>query len=348
MGDFAAHADDLLRDMLAPFRFPRHPFLFARFGLRALRAATSVARSYFKTEHTRAFFAGMAAHSMLPLEYTATSAVTLGLAVAAHAGGWPFARGGAQQLTVALIGYFESLGGKVITGCRVESLDQLPPGRTVLFDVTPKQLLKITGDRLPQGYRRKLERYRYGPGAYKIDWALHRPIPWRAAACAEAGTVHLGETLAEISESEAAPWHGEVSSRPYVLLTQPSLFDPSRAPAGKHTAWGYCHVPNGFQGDVTDAIERQVERFAPGFLNCIAARRVTKPLEFEQQNQNLVGGDIGGGAGLLSQLLLRPTASMYRTPLQGIYLCSASTPPGPGVHGMCGYFAAEAALKNSS
>jgi phytoene dehydrogenase-like protein len=346
MGDFAAHANDLLRDMLAPFHFPRHPFLFARFGLRALRAATSLARAYFNTEHARAFFAGMAAHSMLPLEYTATSAVTLGLAVAAHAGGWPFARGGSQQLTAALIGYLESLGGKVITGCRVESLDQLPPGRMVLFDVTPKQLLKIAGDRLPQGYRKKLEQYRYGPGAYKIDWALHQHIPWRAAACSQAGTVHLGDTLAEISESEAAPWRGEVSLRPYVLLTQPSLFDPTRAPAGKHTAWGYCHVPNGFEGDVTEIIESQVERFAPGFRDCIAARRVMKPLEFEQQNENLVGGDVGGGAGLLSQLLLRPTASMYRTPLKGIYLCSSSTPPGPGVHGMCGYYAAEAALSS--
>jgi phytoene dehydrogenase-like protein len=348
VGDFAAHAADLLRDMLAPLHFPRHPFLFARFGLRALRPATSLARAYFKTEHARAFFGGLAAHSMLPLDAAGTSAVTLGLVISAHAGGWPFARGGAQQLTSALVGYLESLGGKLMTGCRVESLDQLPAGARVLFDVTPRQLLKIAGERLPAGYRRRLERYRYGVAAYKIDWALHQPIPWRAAECAQAGTVHLGETLEEISESERAPWLGRTSARPYVLLTQPSLFDSARAPKGKHTAWGYCHVPNGFQGDITDAIEGQVERFAPGFRDCIAARSVMRPSEFEQHNQNLVGGDIGGGAASLSQLFLRPTASMYRTPLQGVYLCSASTPPGPGVHGMCGYFAAEAALKNSS
>ncbi len=348
MGDFAAQAKDLLRDMLAPLHFPRHPFLFARFGLRALRPATSVARAYFKTEHARAFFGGMAAHSMLPLEYTATSAVTLGLAVSAHAGGWPFARGGSQQLTSALVGYLESLGGRVKTECCVESLEQLPAGATILFDVSPRQLVAIAGERLPAGYRKKLERYRYGPGAYKIDWALHQPIPWRAAECAQAGTVHLGATLEEISESERAPWAGKTSARPYVLLTQPSLFDPTRAPAGKHTAWGYCHVPNGFQGDVTQAIEDQVDRYAPGFRDCIAARSIMKPMEFQQYNENLVGGDIGGGAGMIGQLLLRPTASMYRTPLKGVYLCSASTPPGPGVHGMCGYFAAEAALKSSS
>jgi phytoene dehydrogenase-like protein len=348
MDDLAAHANDLLRDILAPFHFPRHPFLFARFGLRALRPATSIARSYFRTERARAFFAGLAAHSMLPLEYAATSAVTLALALAAHAGGWPVARGGSQQLTAAMVGYLESLGGKVMTGCPVESLDQLPLGATALFDVTPKQLLKIAGGRLPAGYRKKLERYRYGPGVYKIDWGLHQPIPWRAAECAQAGTVHLGESLKEISESESAPWHGRTSAPPYVLLTQPSLFDSTRAPAGKHTAWGYCHVPNGFHGDVTEAIEKQVERYAPGFKDCIAARSIMRPMEFERYNQNLVGGDIGGGAGILSQLLLRPTASMYRTPLSGVYLCSASTPPGPGVHGMCGYFGAEAALKNSS
>ena len=348
IGDFAEHANDLLRDMLAPFHFPRHPLLFVRFGLRALRAATSLARAYFKTERARAFFGGLAAHSILPLESTATSAVTLGLLVSAHGGGWPFVRGGAQQLTSALVKYLESLGGKVMTNSRVESLEHLSSGVTVLFDVTPRQLVKIAGERLPSGYRKKLERYRYGPGAYKIDWALHQPIPWRAAECGQAGTVHLGETLEEISESERGPWRGQVSAHPYVLLTQPSLFDPTRAPAGKHTAWAYCHVPNDFQGDVTEAIEAQVERFAPGFRDCIAARHVMKPLDFEQNNQNLVGGDIGGGVADLGQLFLRPTASLYRTPLKGIYLCSASTPPGPGVHGMCGYFAAEAALRNSS
>ncbi len=348
ISDLAAYAHDLVRDALAPFHFPRHPLLFARFGLRGLRPATSQARSAFKTEHGRAFFAGLAAHSMIALEYMASSAVALVLAVAAHEGGWPFARGGSAELTAALARYLESLGGKVMTSCRVDSLDQLPPAQLILLDVTPRQFIKIAGERLPNGYRKKLERYRYGMAAYKMDWALHQPIPWRAAECAQAGTVHLGESLKEISDSERAPWHGEVSTRPFVLVTQPSLFDSSRAPAGKHTAWGYCHVPNGFQGNIAQTIEDQVERFAPGFRGCIAARSIMTPTEFEQHNANLIGGDIGGGAALLSQLFLRPTASMYRTPLRDVYLCSSSTPPGPGVHGMCGYFAAEAALKFSS
>jgi len=344
MGDLARQAQALLQDALAPFHLPRHPFLFARFGLRAVRPASSLAQTYFKTEHGRAFFAGLAAHSMLPLEFMATSAVAMILGLVAHAAGWPFARGGSQQLTAALVGHLESLGGRVITGMRVDSLEQLPPAQAVLLDVTPRQLMKIAGERLPEGYYKKLERYRYGVAAYKIDWALHEPIPWRAAECRRAGTVHLGESLEEIRESERGAWQGESSARPYVLLTQPSLFDPTRAPQGKHTAWGYCHVPNGFQGNRTEAIEQQVELFAPGFRDCIAARSILGPAEFEQHNANLVGGDIGGGAANLGQLFLRPTASLYRTPLQGVYLCSASTPPGPGVHGMCGYFAAEMAL----
>jgi phytoene dehydrogenase-like protein len=345
MSDLTAHANELLPDVFAPIHFPQHPFLFARFGLRALRPAASLARAYFKTDRGQAFFAGLAAHSMLPLENLATSAVALVLAVAAHAGGWPFARGGSQQLASALVKHLESLGGQVITGSRVDSFDQLPSARAVLFDVTPKQLIKIMADKLPGDFRGKLDRYQYGVGAYKIDWALHQPIPWRAAECTQAGTVHLGGSLKEICDSESAPWRGEVSASPYVLLTQPSLFDLTRAPAGKHTAWGYCHVPNGFSGNVTEAIEKQVERFAPGFRDCVAARCIMGPAQFEQHNANLVGGDIGGGAANLSQLFLRPTASLYRTPLDGVYLCSASTPPGPGVHGMCGYFAAEAALK---
>jgi phytoene dehydrogenase-like protein len=203
----------------------------------------------------------------------------------------------------------------------------------------------MAGAALPASYRRKLERYRYGPGVYKMDWALHQPVPWRAAECAQAGTIHLGGTLDEISDSERRCWRGEVSDRPYVLFTQPSLFDPTRAPAGKHTAWGYCHVPNGYAGNLADTIERQVERFAPGFRDCIAARSIMGPAELERHNPNLIGGDISGGAAYLSQLFLRPTASLYRTPLEGVFLCSSSTPPAPGVHGMCGYFAAEAALK---
>ncbi|HKV91008.1 MAG TPA: NAD(P)/FAD-dependent oxidoreductase [Candidatus Angelobacter sp.] len=345
MGDLVAHAQELLQEALAPWHFPRHPLLFARFGLRGLRPSTALARAYFKTDLAQAFFAGLAAHSMLPLENITTSAVALVLAISAHAAGWPFARGGSKQLAFALVKHLESLGGKVFTNHRVDLFDQLPPARAVLFDVTPRQLIKIMAEKLPPAYRRKLERYKYGVGAYKIDWALHQPIPWRAAECAQAGTVHLGGSLKEMSESESAPWRGEVSTHPYVLLTQPSLFDPTRASAGQHTAWGYCHVPNGFSGNVAEAIENQVERFAPGFRDCIAGRSIMEPAEFEQHNANLIGGDIGGGAANLGQLFLRPTASLYRVPYKGVYLCSASTPPGAGVHGMCGYFAAEAALK---
>jgi phytoene dehydrogenase-like protein len=345
VGDLVPRWRDLLEDAFAPPGIPHHPFFFAKFGLRALRPATSLARASFKTEQGRAFFAGLAAHSILPLENLTTSAIALVLAVAAHAAGWPFARGGSQQLTAALVKYLESLGGKVITGCHVESLDQLPSARAILLDVTPRQLIRMAGDKLPFSYRQKLERYRYGPGVYKMDWALHQPVPWRAPECAQAGTVHIGGTLDEISDSERRPWRGEVSDRPYVLFTQPSLFDSARAPVGKHTAWGYCHVPNGYTGSMAEIIENQVERFAPGFRDCIAARSIMGPADMERHNPNLIGGDISGGAAMLSQLFLRPTASLYRTPLAGVYLCSSSTPPAPGVHGMCGYFAAEAALK---
>jgi phytoene dehydrogenase-like protein len=345
MGDLVARWQDLLQDVFVPPGIPKHPVFFAKFGLLAIRPATSLARAYFKSERARALFAGVAAHSMLPLEKLTTSAVALVLAVAGHAAGWPFARGGSQQLTAALVRYLESLGGQVITNCYVESLEQLPPARAILLDVTPRQLIRMAGAKLPGSYRRNLERFKYGPGVYKLDWALHQPVPWRAKECAQAGTVHLGGTMDEICESERQPWRGKVSDRPYVLFTQASLFDPSRAPAGKHTAWGYCHVPNGFTGNVTQAIENQVERFAPGFKDCIAARSVMGPAEMEQHNPNLIGGDIGGGAAYLSQMFLRPTASLYRTPVDGVFLCSSSTPPAQGVHGMCGYFAAEAALK---
>jgi phytoene dehydrogenase-like protein len=281
---------------------------------------------------------------MVPLENLSSAGVALMLAVTGHAAGWPFVRGGAQQLTNALISYFESLGGQVIIGCRLDSLEQLPPTKTILFDVTPRQLLKIAAGRLPNSYRRKLERYRYGAGAFKLDWALHQPIPWRAELCRSAGTIHLGGSFEEIAESERDPWRGKAAERPFVLLAQASLFDSTRAPSGKHTAWAYCHVPNGYTGDMTSAIERQIERFAPGFRDCILARSTISPADFERRNPNLVGGDIGGGAAVLSQLFLRPTASRYKTPIKGVYLCSSSTPPGAGVHGMCGYLAAKTAL----
>jgi phytoene dehydrogenase-like protein len=346
MGELVSRWQDLMRNAFAPPGIPHNPFFFAQFGLKAVRPATSLAKAYFRTERGRALFAGLAAHSVLPLEKLTTSAVALVLTVAGHAEGWPFARGGSQQLTAALVRYLESLGGRVITNCNVESLDQLPPARAVLLDVTPRQLIRMAGAKLPGSYRRSLEHFKYGAGVYKIDWALHQPVPWRAKECAQAGTVHLGGTLEEIRESERRPWHGEAPERPYVLFTQPSLFDSTRAPVGKHTAWGYCHVPNGFTGNATEAIENQVERFAPGFRDCIAARSILGPADLERHNANLIGGDIGGGAGYLSQMFLRPTASLYKTPLEGVYLCSSSTPPAPGVHGMCGYFAAEAALKH--
>ncbi len=347
-GKLVPRWQDIIQEVFKPPGFPQHPFLFAGFGLHAMRSGASLARAYFHTEHGRAFFAGIAAHSMLPLEKLSTAAVAMVLGLGAHACGWPIVRGGAQQLTAALVSYLKSLGGQVITGCHVESLDQLPDGRIVLLDVTPRQLLKMAGSRLPGSYRRKLERYRYGVAAFKIDWALHQPVPWRTPECRMAGTVHLGGSLDEICESERRPWSGEIAERPFVLFAQPTLFDSSRAPAGKHIAWGYCHVPNSYNGDAAEVvrrIENQVERFAPGFRDCIAGRSVMGPMDLERHNPNLVGGDIAGGAPLLSQLFLRPTASLYRTPLSRIFLCSSSTPPGPGVHGMCGYFAAEAALK---
>lgn len=342
---FVARWQDLLGDILTPPRLPRHPFLFTRFGMQAIRSATGLANSRFKTDRARTFFAGLAAHSILPLENLSTAGVGLMLAILGHTVGWPFARRGAQQLTNALISVLRSLGGQIITSSPVESLEQLPPARAVLLDVTPRQLLKIAGAQLPDSYRRKMEHYRYGMGCFKLDWALHQPIPWRAQECLQAGTIHLGASLAEISESERGSWQGQPTSRPYVLLSQASLFDPTRAPAGKHTAWAYCHVPNGYTGDMTSAIEGQIERFAPGFRDCIAARSVLSPAALEKHNPNIVGGDIAGGAADLSQLFLRPTASLYKVPIQGVYLCSSSTPPGVGVHGMCGHFAAEMALR---
>lgn len=345
IGDMVPIAEALFSSVLAPLRLPKHPFLMAGFGLKAMRSARSLAHAYFRTETGRALLGGIAGHAMVPLEKAASAAPALVLALAAHAAGWPFVKGGSQNLTRGLISYLRSLGGEVITGWKVESLDELPAARAVLLDVTPRQLLKIAGERLPTKYRGKLEKYRYGMGVYKIDWALKEPIPWRAPECRLAGTVHLGGSLDEISDSERKAWRGELNDRPFVILAQQSLADPGRAPAGQHTAWGYCHVANGFFGDMVGVIERQVERYAPGFRDCVLARAVTTPLDFEQRNANLVGGDIGGGAATLKQLLLRPTASFYRIPAKGLYLCSSSTPPGAGVHGMCGYFAAMAVLR---
>jgi phytoene dehydrogenase-like protein len=343
---FAARAGDLLEALLGPAGL-RHPLLMARFGFTAIRSAASLAHGRFHDERTRALLAGTAAHSMVPLDYASTAGYALGLIVAAHAGGWPFARGGSQQVANALASYLRSLGGEIVTGTRVESLAQLPPSRVVLCDVTPRQFLRIAGDKVPAGYGRRLGRYRYGPGVFKMDWALNAPVPWRARECGRAGTIHVGGSFAEIADSERAAWEGRIHDKPYVLLVQPTVCDPSRAPAGKHTLWAYCHVPNGATTDMSGQIEAQIERFAPGFRDCIIARHAMPPAEMERRNANLVGGDIGGGACDLAQMFTRPVLSLnpYATAVDGVFLCSSSTPPGIGVHGMCGHYAARAALR---
>jgi phytoene dehydrogenase-like protein len=347
LGPLVGSAGELFESILGPPRLPRHPLALARFGPRALRSAAGLTRSRFETDHAQALLAGCAAHSMLSLRAPASAAFGLVLAVSAHAVGWPVARGGSQRLADALASHLRSLGGEIVTGRPVESLDELPGARTVLADVTPRGLLRIAGDRLPERYAKRLGGFRYGPGIFKLDWALDGPIPWRAPEVARAGTVHLGGRLGELVASEHAAVHGVHHERPFVLLVQPTPFDPSRAPAGKHTAWAYCHVPSGSTRDMTDAIEGQVERFAPGFRDLVAARSAMNSVEVERHNPNYVGGDINGGLQDLRQLFTRPVASLdpYSTPVDGLYLCSSSTPPGGGVHGMCGYFAASSALK---
>jgi phytoene dehydrogenase-like protein len=322
----------------------RHPLLMAHFGLHAAPPATWEARRTFAHPPGRALFAGLAAHSNLPLTAPASAAFGWVLGAAAHAAGWPIPRGGSQSIAAALASYFQSLGGTIVTGHRVSSLKETNEARLALFDVGPKEFLRIAGDALPTGYRSSLEKYRPAPAAFKLDWALSGPVPWTNSDCLKAATVHLGGTLEEITAAEAHPSGGTVSPRPYVLFVQPSLFDSTRAPAGSHTAWAYCHVPNGSDEDMTSRIEAQVERFAPGFCKLILARHVITPAEFEQMNPNYAGGDIVGGAQSISQLFLRPNRRLYKTPRKSVYLCSASTPPGGGVHGMCGYWAAKWAM----
>ena len=315
----------------------------ARATRAALGDARSVAESLFETERARAWFAGHCAHAMLPLERRPSAGFGLALTVMGHAVGWPIAKGGASSLADALAERVRGLGGTIVTGSRVDELPR--DGRLVLADVVPRELAHLARGRLPQRYERRLLDYRHGPGAFKVDWALDGPIPWRAEECRRAGTVHLGGTLEEISRSEWAAWSGHVVDRPFVLLAQQTLFDPTRAPEGKHVAWAYCHVPNGCQVDLTERIEAQVERFAPGFRELVLARSTLGPADLEARNRNLVGGDLNGGAMDLGQVFRRPTLRGYATPLDGVYLCSASTPPGGGVHGMCGYWAARHALK---
>jgi phytoene dehydrogenase-like protein len=341
-------AEPLFSELLAPLRVPRHPLALARFGVDAVRSAAGLAHARFKAERARALLAGCAAHSMLSLRAPVSAAFGIVLAVSGHAVGWPVARGGSQRLADALAAHLGALGGTIQTRRSVESLDELALGRElVLLDVTPRQLIRMAGRRLPDVYRRRLARYRYGPGVFKLDWALDGPIPWAAPEAARAGTVHLGGTLEEVVASELDVARGEHPERPFVLLVQASRFDPARAPAGKHTAWAYCHLPNGSTRDMTAAIEAQVERFAPGFSQLIAARAAMDSAEVERRNPNYVGGDINGGLQDVRQLFARPVARAvpYSTPLPGVFLCSSSTPPGGGVHGMCGYWAAQAAIR---
>jgi phytoene dehydrogenase-like protein len=342
--------EHLIPEILSPpIHLPSHPFTMAQFGLRALLPALTLNDIAFRGGRAKALFAGMACHSIVSLDRVATSAIGLVMAAAGHAVGWPIPRGGSQRITEALASCLRSMGGVIETGARVESMESLPPSRAVLFDLSPSQVARIAVNRLPRDYANKLQRFRHGPGIFKIDWALSGPIPWIDPECTRTATLHLGGSAQQIAAGESAAWKGEHFDAPFVLLAQQSLFDPSRAPQGKHTGWAYCHVPNGSTRDMTETIEGQVERFAPGFRDLILARATMNTTKVEQSNENLIGGDIGGGANTLQQILFRPTLSLdpYRTPVDGLYLCSSSTPPGGGVHGMCGYNAALSALKHT-
>ena len=334
-------------DVLGPLHYPKHPLAMARFGLPALTSATHLAKS-FKTPEAKALLAGMAAHSIQPLTNLATSAVGLVLMSAAHLGGWPIPEGGSQSIADALAAYFISIGGKIETNVYIKSMAQLPSARAVLFDVTPKQLLQIAGHKFSAVYKWQMERYRYGAGVYKIDWALAEPIPFTAVECKKAGTIHIGNTIEEIVDGEQQVWNGKHSEKPFVLLAQPTVIDNTRAPHGKHIAWAYCHVPNGSLENMTAVIENQVERFAPGFKDTILAKHTMNTMEMEAYNPNYIGGDINGGVIDIGQLFTRPVLrwSPYKTSAKGLYICSSSTPPGGGVHGMCGYNAAKEVLKD--
>lgn len=330
--------------VLRPPSFPKHPFAMARFGWNAIQPASRIA-ARFRTKKARAVIAGMAAHSILPLDNYITGGFGAIIWITSYAAGWPFAAGGSQSITNALTSLLKNLGGEVITKRAVGSLRDLPASRAVLCDVTPRQFIKIGGDEVEPSERRRLERYRYGPGVFKMDWALDAPIPWTAEACLRAGTVHIGGTFEEIAQSEREAWIGTYAERPFIILAQPSLFDPSRAPAGKHTVWAYCHVPHGGTFDMRNRIEAQIERFAPGFGRRILARSAMFPSDLESHNANLIGGDIAGGSAEIGQFFFRPTRRLYSTSIRNVFLCSSSTPPGAGVHGMCGHLAAERALR---
>ncbi len=344
-GPLAKQWAEFAPEILTPLiHLPRHPFMLASFGMNALLPAASLANRYFRSKRTRALFAGLAAHSFLALDEPLSAGFGIVLGTAAHAVGWPIPRGGAQSITQALIAHLGRLGGTVRTESRVDKLACLGEFKTALCDVVPRQLVQIAGERFTPAYNRLLGRYRQGPGVFKVDYALSQPIPWKAADCARAATLHLGASLEEIAASEDAMRRGRHAERPFVLLAQPTLFDPDRAPQGKHIAWAYCHVPNASTFDMLPRLEAQIERFAPGFRDCILARHAFKSADLEAMDANLVGGDINGGAADWRQLVFRPTCRQYATPDRSIYICSSSTPPGGGVHGMCGYNAANLAL----
>lgn len=343
---FIDNWDELVSDILAPFSpIPNNPILMARFGLKALRSANGFAKRY-KTERARALFAGIAAHGIMPFDKIATAAIGLVLGTAAHTVGWPYPKGGSHAITKAMATYFESLGGEIETGVEITTVDELPQSQTILFNNTPQQILDIAGNHLPQSYANKLQKYEYGQGVFKLDFALSEPIPWKEELCRKAGTVHLGGTLEEIAASEKQSASGQHPNKPYVLVAQQSLWDDSRAPEGQHTGWAYCHVPNGATKDMTEPIVRQIERFAPGFRDCIIGKHVMHSRDMQAYNPNYIGGDINGGRADITQLFTRPAGLFdpYHIPKTNMYIASSSTPPGGGVHGMCGYHAAESVL----
>ncbi|MEM7011827.1 MAG: NAD(P)/FAD-dependent oxidoreductase [Verrucomicrobiota bacterium] len=344
---FTRNAKELYGDLLGPIGIPKHPFKMAGFGLPALRSARSLAFGKFETEEGRALFSGHAAHSVQPLEHPLTSAIALMLSTTGHSVGWPMAKGGSQSIANAMVSYFEKLGGEVVCDHRVDSIEDLPKAKAYIFDTSPAAMSKICGERLPSSYRNHLKRYRYGPGIFKVDWALNDPIPWINEDCRGAGTVHVGGTFDEVAAAESDAWNGRHSERPFLILSQPTVFDPTRAPEGKHTAWAYCHVPNGSTEDMLDRIESQIERYAPGFRDCILAANTMSTEDMASYNANNVGGDVVGGIADWRQLYTRPAVrwNPYSTPAKDIYICSASTPPGAGVHGMCGYHTAESAMR---
>ena len=339
--------DRLVPELLKPLGMPRNPLPLLRFGPRAMRSAVALAQSWFKGVKAQALFAGNSAHAIFPLQHLSSAGFGLMLSLAAHAVGWPIARGGSRAIAEALASFFVSRGGVIRVGTPIASMSDLPRARAVLFDVTPRQLARIGGSILPSGYLERLQGHTYGSGVFKVDWALNAPIPWRDPFCSHAGTLHLGGTLEEIASAELDVWRGSLPERPFVLLSQPSIFDSTRAPKGFHTAWGYCHVPNGCTVDMTERIEAQVERFAPGFGSRVLARHTMSPAQMEAYNANYIGGDITGGVQSFRRLFVRPVGrwGAYSTPIKGLYLCSSSMPPGAGVHGMCGHLAAKLALK---